>query len=203
MKQQIKTFKKIITILMATTFLFACGSKISRINIHGTYHGVGISSYEAVVDAGTITIYSTSFFDKTVYWYGTCEASELDENNKIISKRIETEKRNSWFSFDFGMEKSGVSEKEIYFTEDSLTFVYDMAGMSIHQITLYKDEAKKKYNEYDSNAEKADPNYVEPSKPLPHEIPRGQEVPKEPTTEAPTTAPNEDLIIPGGENFDL
>ena len=196
-----KKFIKILS-LAAALLLFACNSKINRINIHGTYKGGGISSYEAVVDAGTITIYSTSFFERTVYWYGTCNSHELDENNKVISRRLDTGRSNSWFSFDFGFGRSGASEKEILFTENSLTFIYDMSGMAINQVTLYKEGARKKYNEYDSNAEKEDPNYVEPSKPLPHEIPRGQEAP---TTEAPTEAPTEnpDVIVPGGNNYSL
>lgn len=191
-----------IALLAAALLLFACDSKINRINIHGTYKGGGISSYEAVVDAGTITIYSISFFEKTVYWYGTCNSQELDENNKLISKRLDTGRSDSWFSFDFGFGKSGASEKEILFTENSLTFIYDMRGMAINQVTLYKEGAQKKYNEFDSNAEKADPNYVEPSKPLPHEIPRGQEAP---TTEAPTEKPTENpnVVVPGGNNYSL
>ena len=179
---------KIVKILSlaAALLLFACDSKINRINIHGTYKGGGISSYEAVVDAGTITIYSTSFFERTVYWYGTCNSQELDENNKLISRRLDTGSSNNWFSFDFGFGRSGANEKEILFTENSLTFIYDMSGMA---------------NEYDSNAEKADPNYVEPSKPLPHEIPRGQEVPTEPPTEKPTENPN--VTVPEGNNYSL
>lgn len=194
--------KNLIVFFSALLLLVACTSKIKRINIHGTYKGGGISSYEAVVDAGTITIYSISFFEKTVYWYGTCNSWELDNNNKLISRRLDTGRGNSWFSFDFGFGKSGASEKEILFTEDSLTFIYDMSGMAINQVTLYKEGAQKKYNEFDSNAEKADPNYVEPSKPLPHEIPRGQEAP---TTEVPTEAPTEnpDVIVPGGNNYSL
>ena len=188
-------------LITVATLLFACDSKINRINIHGTYKGGGISSYEAVVDAGTITIYSTSFFERTVYWYGTCNSQELDENNKLISRRLDSGRSNNWFSFDFGFEKSGASEKEILFTENSLTFIYDMSGMAINQVTLYKEGAQKKYNEYDSNAEKADPNYVEPSKPLPHEIPRGQEVPTEPPTEKPTENPN--VTVPEGNNYSL
>lgn len=200
-----RTIKKLIAIgilIISLIILFACDSKINRINIHGTYRGSGISSYEAVVDDGTITIYSISFFDKSVYWYGTCNSQELDENNKLISKRLDTGRSNSWFNFDFGFGKSGASEKEIQFTENSLTFIYDMSGMAINQVTLYKDEVKKKYNEYDSNAEKADPNYVEPSKPLPHEIPRGQEAP---TTEAPTEKPTENpnVSVPDGNNYSL
>ena len=100
------------------------------------------------------------------------------------------------------MDRSGVTEKEILFTDSSLTFIYDMGGMAINQVTLYKEGGDKKHSEFDSNAEKADPNYVEPSKPLPHEIPRGQEAP---TTEAPTEAPTENpnVTVPEGNNYSL
>ena len=195
----IKIKKLIISVFLTSLLLTSCNSKIRRINIHGTYKGGSMMGYEAVVDAGTITIYSTSFFNKSVYWYGTCNTYELDDDYKLISKKLETEKNNSWFSFDFGINKSGLIEKEIQFTENSLTFIYDIGGMSINQVTLYKEESEKKGGEFDSNAEKADPNYVEPSKPLPHEIPRGQEAP---TTEAPTTeAPKE--VMPEGNNYSL
>ena len=198
----IKKKNKIVLLILVVMLLFACDSKIKKINIHGTYKGNGMIGYEAVVDAGTITIYSTSFFEKSVYWYGTCNSYELDSNNKLISKKLDTGRSNSWFSFDFGMDRSGVTEKEILFTENSLTFIYDMSGMAISQVTLYKEGSEKKHNEYDSNAEKADPNYVEPSKPLPHEIPRGQEAP---TTEAPTEAPTENptVTVPEGNNYSL
>ena len=95
-----------------------------------------------------------------------------------------------------------MTEKEILFTENSLTFIYDMGGMAINQVTLYKEGSDKKHSEFDSNAEKADPNYVEPSKPLPHEIPRGQEAP---TTEAPTEKPTENpnVTVPEGNNYSL
>ncbi len=200
--KSIKVKKLIALLFSAMILLFACNSKINRINIHGTYKGTGMMGYEAKVEAGTIIIYTTSFFDKSVYWYGTCNANELDENNKLISKRLDTGRSNSWFSFDFGLNKSGMSEKEILFTEDSLTFIYDMSGMAINQITLYKEGGQKKYNEFDSNAEKADPNYVEPSQPLPHEIPRGQETP---TTERPTEKPTENpnVVVPEGNNYSL
>ena len=201
MKTKIKNLIVAVILMVSVILLFACNSKISRINIHGTYKGGGISSYEAVVDAGTITIYTTSFFEKKVYWYGTCNSQELDENNKLISKRLDIGRSNSWFSFDFGFDKSGASEKEILFTENSLTFIYDMSGMAINQVTLYKEGAKKKYSEFDSNAEKADPNYVEPSKPLPHEIPRGQEAPTEAPTEKPTE--NSNVTVPEGNNYSL
>lgn len=195
-------FKKIIlamSLIAILASLFACNSKIKKINIHGTYKGTGMNAYEAVVDEGTITIYSTSFFSRDVYWYGTCNSYELDENNTLISKKLDTGRNRGFFSFDFGMDKSGMTEKEIVFTEDSLTFIYDMSGMAINRVTLYKEESQKKGNEFDSNAEKADPNYVEPSKPLPHEIPRGETVP--PTTEAETET--ETKALPEGDNYSL
>ena len=71
-----------------------------------------------------------------------------------------------------------------------------MSGMAINQVTLYKEGAKKKYSEFDSNAEKADPNYVEPSKPLPHEIPRGVE----PSTERPAEKETEPQVE-GSDKF--
>ena len=135
--KNLKFKKRIMLFIVAATLLFACNSKIKRINIHGTYRGAGMMGYEAVVDAGTITIYSTSFFEKTVYWYGTCNSYELDSDNKLISKKLDTGRSNSWFSFDFGMDRSGVTEKEILFTDNSLTFIYDMGGMAINQVTLY------------------------------------------------------------------
>lgn len=200
---------KNLTILFALLTLFSCESKINNINIHGTYKSSGTMGYEAIVDNGTITIYSVTPFDKSVYWYGTCESDKLDENNKLISKRLQTERErnNSIFDFGFGfdfdmglgMNKSGAREKEILFTKDSLTFIYDMSGMDISQETLYKENSiKRKSNENDSNAEKADPNYVEPSKPLPHEIPRGQEVP---TTERETDETKEIDVLTEGENL--
>ena len=190
-----------IVMLLITILLFACDSKIKKINIHGTYVSNDAMGYEAVVDNGTITIYKTSFFSKDVYWYGTCNSHELDSENMLISKRLDTGRNRGWFSFDFGMNESGVTEKQILFTDNSLTFVYDMSGMAISQVTLYKEGSDKKHNEYDSNAEKADPNYVEPSKPLPHEIPRGQEAPTEAPTESPTEKPN--VPVPEGNNYSI
>ena len=76
---------KLIFLLLLTFLLVSCDSKIRDININGNYYGIGAMSYEAVVEKGTITIYSTSFFNKEVYWYGTCHADELDEENKLFS----------------------------------------------------------------------------------------------------------------------
>ena len=197
-------FKNVITLVSLITFsilLFACNSRINRINIHGTYRSYDMMGYEAIVENGTIAIYNTSFFEKELYWYGTCNANEMNEENIIVSKRLETGRDNSWFgfSFGFGMNRSRVAEREILFTEDSLTFIYDMSGMAINRVTLYKDGSKeRKGGAYDSNAEKADPNYVEPSKPLPHELPRGE---KAPETEAPTEAPT--VNAPIGDNYSL
>lgn len=195
-------FKKTIIVITIAILLFSicgCKSRINRINIHGTYRSYDMMGYEAVVENGTIAIYSISFFEKELYWFGTCNASDMNEENIIVSKRLETGRSNSWFGFGFGMNRSRVAEREILFTEDSLTFVYDMSGMAINRVTLYKDGAtEKKGGAYDSNAEKADPNYVEPSKPLPHELPRGEKVPE---TEAPTEAPT--VNAPIGDNYSL
>lgn len=191
---------KLLTITLASILLLAsCDSKISKINIHGTYKGTGIMNYEAVVEDGTITIYSTSFFEKDIYWYGTCIANEMNENNIIVSRRLATNDEYDFFGFGFGsMNRSRATEKEILFTDDSLTFIYDMSGMAVQRVTLQKEGAnKKKYNEFDSNAEKADPNYKDPTIPLPP--PPGQtERPTEPpTTEAPKSE------VPEGDNFSL
>lgn len=199
----IKMLKSIIiTIitLMVVMLLASCDSKVSQINIHGTYRGTGMMSYEAIVENGTITIYSTSFFEKEIYWYGTCNANEMNADNIILSKRLATEADNSFFGFGFGsMNRSRVSEREILFTNDSLTFVYDMAGMAVQRVTLQKVGAsKKKYNEFDSDAEKADPNYQPPTIPLPP--PPGQTRPTEPPT---TEAPTEDIVLPEGDNYNL
>lgn len=148
---------KLIFLLLLTFVLVSCDSKIRDININGNYYGTGAMSYEAVVEKGTITIYSTSFFNKEVYWYGTCHADELDEENKLISKRIEKEDDNGIYDDIFGfrffrnnLNESRASEKEILFTENSLTFIYDFSGMSVSQVTLYKEDNKKTKN--DSNA---------------------------------------------------
>ena len=75
-----------------------------------------------------------------------------------------------------------------------------MAGMAVQRVTLQKIEAsKRRYNEFDSNAEKADPNYKDPTIPLPP--PPGQ---TERPTEPPTTeAPNNDIILPDDNNVSL
>lgn len=171
--------------------LCACESKIGRINIHGTYKSNSMMGYEAEVDKGTITIYSISPFEKNIYWYGTCNASELDKDNKIISKRLEIENNRNWFFSDFGMGRSGAREKEILFTENSLTFIYDMSGMAINQVTLYKESSKRKNSEFDSNAER-----------LPETIPIiPYEIPNEKPGESETGKQNETL--PKGEDYSL
>ena len=189
-----------IAIMSSVVLFTACNSKVSRINIHGTYRGTGVMSYEAVVENGTITIYSNSFFDRDVYWYGTCNANEMNNENIILSKRLATEADNSFFGFSFGsINRSRATEKEILFTEDSLTFVYDMGGMAVQQVTLQKEGAsKKKYNEFDSDAEKKDPNYQPPTIPMPG--PPGQTKPTEPPT---TEAPTEDIALPEGDSYSL
>lgn len=199
LKQILKKITSIIAVLVLMALATSCGSKISRININGTYKGSGIMGYEAVVTDGTITIYSTSFFEREVFWYGTCISSEMNEENIILSRRLATNDEYSFFGFG-SMNRSGASEKEILFTENSLTFIYDMAGMAVQRVTLQKVEAaRKRYNDYDSNAEKADPNYKDPTIPLPP--PPGQ---TERPTEPPTTeAPKSDIIIPEGDNISL
>lgn len=192
----------VIIIFASILLLASCDSKVSKINIHGTYKGTGIMNYEAIVEDGTIKIYSTSFFDKELYWYGTCIASEMNEENIIVSRRLPTDDEYGMFGFGFGfgsMNRSRVSEREILFTNDSLTFVYDMSGMAVQRVTLQKVGAtKKKYNEYDSDAEKADPNYQPPTIPMPG--PPGQTKPTEPPT---TEAPKNDVVLPEGDNFSL
>ena len=156
--RQIVRKMTLLVILLASLFtLMSCDSKIRDININGTYYGTGTMGYEAVVENGTITIYNTSFFNKEVYWYGTCHANELNADNKLISQRLEREKSRSFYDDFFGnsffgrsMNESRASEKEILFTEDSLTFVYDFSGMAVSQVTLYKETNKKRQN--DSNA---------------------------------------------------
>lgn len=197
-----KQMKNLIIALIVIFILVACDSRIRKINIYGTYRSNKMMGYEAKVENGTITIYSIGPFDKNVYWYGTCKANELDENNKLISKRIETQRERNWFfsDFGFGLNRSGVKEKEILFTNNSLIFIYDMNGMAVSQEILYKEsETERKKGSYDSNAEKENPNYIEPSKPLPHEIPRGETVP------APTETPKDPPInsVPNGDNYSL
>lgn len=190
-----------ILIVMSLVLLASCESRVSRINIHGTYKGTGLMNYEAIVENGTITIYSTSFFEKELYWYGTCIASEMNEENIIVSRRLATDDEYGIFGFGFGsMNRSRVSEREILFTNESLTFVYDMAGMAVQKVTLQKVGAeKKKYNEYNSDADKADPNYKDPTIPLPP--PPGQ---TERPTEPPTTEqPRNDDVIPEGDTYSL
>ena len=201
-----KLKKKITLGLVSLVLLTSCSSGPRRLNIDGNYVGQGMMGYEAVVKDGTITIYSTSFFEREVYWYGTCNVEELDEKNMLISRRLEQERRNEpfgfGFGFGFGMNLSGVREKQIAFTDKTLTFIYDMSGMSINQVTLYKQNVEKQYGDFDSNAEKVDPNYKEPSIDLPP--PPGQT--KEKPTEAPTEKPTEkkdDVIMPDGPEYSL
>ena len=47
----IKIKNRIILLFITAVLLFACDSKIKKINIHGTYKGTGMMGYEAVVDA--------------------------------------------------------------------------------------------------------------------------------------------------------
>lgn len=160
-----------LMLIVATFTLSACESKINTININGTYYGVGTMQFEAVVEAGTITIYNTSFFRKEVYWYGTCHQNELDKENKLMSERLEHESNRRRSFFDIGgLNESRASKREILFTEDSLTFVYDFSGMAMNQVTLYKDTAKKKRSN-DSNADQIPETetypYIEPSQERP------------------------------------
>ena len=202
--------KKIIAALVSMSLLTSCGGGTRRLSIDGNYVGQGMMGDEAVVKDGEITIYSTSFFSREVYWHGTCNVYELDENNMLISKRLEQTRSNDpfgfGFGFGFGMNISGAREKQIAFTDKTLTFVYDMSGMSINQVTLYKQNVEKEFGDFDSNAEKVDPNYKEPSIDLPPPPGQTKEKPVEPpaekSTEA-TTEKNEGIILPEGEEFSL
>lgn len=187
-----KIFKKLNSIFVAftlicATFLFtSCESKINNININGVYTGTGGFVDKAIVENGTITIYSMSVFEPEVYWYGTCHQSDLNEKNILISERIESEGNRSRSIFDFGgLNRSRVREREILFTENSLTFVYDMNGMSVNQITLYKENVGKRKN--DSNADE-----------LPH--PETYEI--EPSN-PPKTEPKEEVVPELGEGVDI
>ena len=201
LKHIIIKYTLLITCLMFVITLAACESKINSLNIHGTYVSNGMMGYEAIVENGTITIYSITPFERSLYWHGTCNASELDKDNKLISRRIETESDRNWFFSDFGsMGKSRMSSKEILFTDTSLTFIYDMSGISVSQETLYKKIEEKHYNGFDSNAETPYPGYVVPSEPLPHELPRGYKPTEEETETAPSKdeiAPSEDIVVDG------
>ena len=182
-----KKIKLLVITLVSILLLVSCDSKISKINIHGTYKGTGIMNYEAVVEDGTITIYSTSFFEKEVYWYGTCHADDLDENNILVSKKLERERNRSWFGFGSGMNESYASEKKIKFTEDSLTFVYDFSGMSVSEVTLYKETTKRPKN--NSNAD---------------ELPETETYPYiAPVPETKESEKESDIAVPSGDVYSL
>ena len=186
------------------TLLTSCGSNVQRLNINGTYIGQGMMDYEAIVEDGVITIYSTSFFEKNIYWYGTCNAADLNSNNILVSRKLARQRQSDFFGFGFGssIHESGANEKQIQFTDKTLTFVYDLSGMSINQITLYKLNAEKQDGGFDSNADKVDPNYKEPTIDLPP--PPGQT--KEKPTETPTEKPTErkdDITMPDGPEYSL
>lgn len=159
---------KILTFLLSLTLLTltSCESKINSININGKYYGTSAMTFEAIVEKGTITIYNTSFMRKEVYWYGTCHQSDLNEENILMSERLEHESSKNRSFFDMGsMNESKASKREIFFTEDSLTFVYDFSGMAVNQVTLYKEISKKRKN--DSSADMVPETetypYIEPS----------------------------------------
>lgn len=165
--KSLNQLKKAILILVAMILLLilfcSCDSKINRINIVGTYRNDSVMGYEAVVENGTITIYSLSPFRKEIYWYGTCNPMNNGDKDKIevVSEKID--RGNNGFFGGFGSfgsfgNKSGALEKTIVFYEDSLVFVYDMGGFNVREEKLYKLEDK---TANDSNAEK-----------LPETIPR-------------------------------
>ena len=201
--------KTTIVTLVSLLLLTSCGG-VRQLNIDGNYVGQGMMGYEAVVKDGEITIYSTSFFNREVYWHGTCNVNELDDKNMLISRRIDQSRNNDpfgfGFGFGFGMNTSGAREKQIAFTDKTLTFVYDMSGMSINQVTLYKQNIERQFGDFDSNAEKVDPNYKEPTIDLPpppgQTKERQEETQTEQSTEA-TTEKNDDIILPEGQEFSL
>ncbi len=165
--KSLNQLKKAILILVAMILLLilfcSCDSKINRINIVGTYRNDSVMGYEAVVENGTITIYSLSPFRKEIYWYGTCNPMNNGDKDKIevVSEKIDRGNNGLFGGFgsfgSFGNE-SGALEKTIVFYEDSLVFVYDMGGFNVREEKLYKLEDK---TANDSNAEK-----------LPETIPR-------------------------------
>ena len=165
--KSLNQLKKAILILVAMILLLilfcSCDSKINRINIVGTYRNDSVMGYEAVVENGTITIYSLSPFRKEIYWYGTCNPMNNGDKDKIevVSEKID--RGNNGFFDGFGSfgsfgNESGALQKTIVFYEDSLVFVYDMGGFNVREEKLYKLEDK---TANDSNAEK-----------LPETIPR-------------------------------
>ena len=191
---------------MIVSLLTSCDSGVKRLNINGTYTGQGMMGYEAIVEDGVITIYTTSFFEKNVYWYGTCNASDLNSDNILVSRKLARQRQDDYFGFGFGfgssIHESGETEKQIQFTDETLTFIYDLSGMAINQVTLYKVNAEKQGGGFDSNADKVEPNYKEPTIDLPP--PPGQT--KEKPTEAPTEKPTEkkdDIIMPEGPEYTL
>ena len=165
--KSLNQLKKAILILVAMILLLilfcSCDSKINKINIVGTYRNDSVMGYEAVVENGTITIYSLSPFRKEIYWYGTCNPMNNGDKDKIevVSEKID--RGNNGFFDGFGSfgsfgNESGALQKTIVFYEDSLVFVYDMGGFNVREEKLYKLEDK---TANDSNAEK-----------LPETIPR-------------------------------
>lgn len=161
---QLKKAILILVVMILLLILFcSCDSKINRINIVGTYRNDSVMGYEAVVENGTITIYSLSPFRKEIYWYGTCNPMNNGDKDKIevVSEKID--RGNNGFFGGFGSfgsfgNESGALQKTIVFYEDSLVFVYDMGGFNVRKEKLYKLEDK---TANDSNAEK-----------LPETIPR-------------------------------
>ena len=166
---------------------------------------MGAMSYEAVVEKGTITIYSTNFFEKDVYWYGTCHADELDAENKLISKKIEREEERDFFDDFFGrgmlnnhFNESTAYEKEILFTEDSLTFAYDFGGMIVNQVTLYKENNKRPQNDSNAIGNGETETYE------PYVIPRDETKPHNDSDEnKKDDKQNEDIVLPEGDIFSL
>lgn len=200
-----KLIKRIISLSLCIILLTSCGSSVQRLNINGTYTGQGMTSYEAIVEDGVITIYSTGFFEKTIYWYGTCNASDLNSDNILISRKLARQRQNDFFGFGFGfgssINESGANEKQIKFTDKTLTFVYDLSGMSINQVTLYKINVENQVGGFDSNADKLDPNYKDPTIDVPPPPGQTKERPTEPpTTEAPK---NDGIILPDGPEYSL
>ena len=205
-----KNIMKRIMLLVCILVLTSCSSGITKLNINGNYTGQGMMEYEAIVEDGTITIYSYSFLEKNVYWYGTCNQEQLNSENILVSKKLARGRQDNFFGFGFGfgtsMHESGVTEKQIKFTDKSLTFVYDINGMSVHQVTLYKVNAERDSGNFDSNADKLDPNYKEPTIDLPPPPGQTKEKSTEESTEESTEKPtekNDEIVMPEGEVYSL